>query len=100
MIWRGRHVADPTELTNDEASAYFTDVVRVARALERHYTPLKVNLAMLGNELPHLHTHLVPRYADDGAPGRPALFMRGEIPPARVPADELARDVAALRALM
>jgi diadenosine tetraphosphate (Ap4A) HIT family hydrolase len=100
VIWRGRHVADPTELTEDEASAYFTEVVRVARALERHYTPLKMNLAMLGNELPHLHTHLVPRYADDGAPGQPARFMRGQIAPARVPQDELERDAAALRALM
>ena len=38
-IWRGRHVADPTELSDDEAAAYFREVLRVGRALERHYRP-------------------------------------------------------------
>ena len=100
VIWRGRHVSDPTELSEDEAAAYFREVLRVARALERHYRPLKVNLAMLGNELPHLHTHLIPRYADDGSPGRPARFTREELPPKRLAEGELVADAAALRALM
>lgn len=76
VIWRGRHVADPTELTTDEAAAYFDEVLRVARAIETHYRPIKMNLEMLGNSLPHLHTHVVPRYLDDGSAGSPPLFMR------------------------
>lgn len=76
VIWRGRHVADPTELSEDEAAAYFSEVLRVARAVETLYRPIKMNVEMLGNSLPHLHTHLVPRYPDDGAPGRPARFMK------------------------
>ena len=98
VIWRGRHVADPTELTADEASAYFAEVLRVGRALEAHHRPLKLNIEMLGNSVPHLHTHVVPRYADDGSPGLPALFMRGEIEAKRkLPESEIARDAAALR---
>jgi diadenosine tetraphosphate (Ap4A) HIT family hydrolase len=27
--------------------------------------PGKVNLASLGNQVPHLHWHVIPRYADD-----------------------------------
>jgi diadenosine tetraphosphate (Ap4A) HIT family hydrolase len=27
--------------------------------------PLKVNVASLGNVVPHLHWHVIPRYADD-----------------------------------
>jgi diadenosine tetraphosphate (Ap4A) HIT family hydrolase len=27
--------------------------------------PLKVNVASLGNVVPHLHWHIIPRYADD-----------------------------------
>lgn len=76
VIWRGRHVAEPTELSPDEASGYFADVLTVARALEAHYRPIKLNLEMLGNSLPHLHTHVVPRYPSDGSPGQPPLFMR------------------------
>jgi diadenosine tetraphosphate (Ap4A) HIT family hydrolase len=67
VIWRGRHVAEPTELEAPEAAGYWLEVLRVAEALQRYYHPLKMNYEVLGNALPHLHTHLVPRYLDDPA---------------------------------
>ena len=101
VIWRGRHVADPTELSEDEASTYFGEVLRVARAIEQHYRPIKMNLEMLGNSLPHLHTHVVPRYLDDGEPGHPAHFMRTDMRDAPLlPEQAYTRDVAALRELL
>lgn len=101
VIWRGRHVADPTELSTDEASAYFEEVLRVGRAIERHYKPIKMNFEMLGNSLPHLHTHVVPRYLDDGEPGHPAHFMRIDLQnELKIPEQEYARDVATLRDLL
>ena len=88
VIWRGRHVAEPTELSPDEASGYFAEVLRVARAIEQHYRPLKLNLEILGNSLPHLHTHVIPRYEDDGSPGHPASFMRrADMGSTRLPED-------------
>lgn len=65
VIWCGRHVTEPTELTNEEASEYWLDVLTVARALLEYYKPIKMNYETLGNSLPHLHTHLVPRYAEN-----------------------------------
>ena len=101
VIWRGRHVADPTELTEDEASAYFAEVLRVGRAIEAHCHPIKMNFEMLGNSLPHLHTHVVPRYLDDGEPGHPAHFMRTDMRDAPLlPEQAYTRDVAALRELL
>ena len=98
VIWRGRHVADPTELTAEEARTYFDEVLRVARAVERIFTPIKMNLEMLGNSLPHLHTHVVPRHLDDGEPGHPAHFMRADVQnEPKVPDEEYARDLANLR---
>lgn len=100
-IWRGRHVADPTELTAAEATRYFAEVLRVGRAIDAHYRPLKLNFDILGNTVPHLHTHVLPRYADDGSPMRPARLMRGEVTDDRRLADDLIeRDAAALRALL
>lgn len=32
-----------------------------------------MNYLTLGNAVPHLHTHLIPRYYGDPAPGRPYL---------------------------
>ncbi len=94
VVWRGRHVAEPTELSPDEASAYWLEVIRVARALETHFHPVKTNYNVLGNSLPHLHTHIIPRYSDDPRPGWPFPFPDGEPDPIdiqilRVDADAL-----------
>lgn len=100
-IWRGRHVAEPTELSADEASVYFAEVLRVARALETHYRPIKMNFEILGNSLPHLHTHVVPRYLDDGAPGQPPRFMKQtDAEHGKLPEEGVQRDAAALRKLL
>ena len=97
VVWRGRHVAEPTELTDEEAARYWLEVMSAGRALEQHFEPVKLNYDTLGNELPHLHTHIVPRYADDPRPGWPFPFPEAKQPP--IPEDELLRDVEALRRL-
>jgi diadenosine tetraphosphate (Ap4A) HIT family hydrolase len=88
VIWRGRHVAEPTELSEAEAAGYWAEVLTVARALIGLYRPLKMNYETLGNSLPHLHTHLVPRFRDDPRPGQPfplsATAPRGKIPEVRL----------------
>jgi diadenosine tetraphosphate (Ap4A) HIT family hydrolase len=97
VVWRGRHVAEPTELSPEEASAYWLEVVGAAHALETHFHPVKTNYNVLGNSLPHMHTHIIPRYADDPRPGWPFPFPEDE----REPIDEqvLRADVDALRKL-
>ncbi len=66
-----RHVREPYHLTADEQSLFFGDLMRAAQALERAFSPTKMNLQLLGNEVPHLHAHLMPRYYGDPAPARP-----------------------------
>ena len=100
VIWRGRHIADITQLADREAGLYWDDVMRVARAVELHYTPAKLNLLTLGNELPHLHTHVVPRYVEDSEPGQPPHFMRARIDHKALPIEDVRRDASKLRELM
>ncbi len=97
VIWRGRHVAEPTELSAAEASAYWLEVLTAARALETHLHPVKTNYNVLGNSLPHLHTHIIPRYEDDPRPGWPFPFPEADPGPIEVAA--LLADVDALRKL-
>jgi diadenosine tetraphosphate (Ap4A) HIT family hydrolase len=94
VIWRGRHVAEPTELEWEEASGYWREVLNVARALDEQYRPVKMNIEMLGNTLPHLHTHMRPRYIDDPAAFGP--LPHGLHDPA-FPEEQLRADAGALR---
>ncbi len=97
VIWRGRHVTEPTELTGAEAAGYWSEVLTVARALIGRYRPVKMNYETLGNSLPHLHTHLIPRFPDDPRPGQPFPLPAGA-PAARISEDRLLTDAASLRA--
>jgi diadenosine tetraphosphate (Ap4A) HIT family hydrolase len=40
-------------------------VFAVEAALRRSLAPDKVNVASLGNQIPHVHWHVIPRFADD-----------------------------------
>ena len=95
VVWRGRHVAEPTELSPEEASKYWLEVLEAGRRLELHLQPVKLNYDLLGNSLPHLHTHVIPRYADDPKPGWPFPFPEDE--PGPIDETELRRDIDALR---
>ncbi len=100
VIWRGRHVVEPYDLAETEAGAYWRDVLTVARALATFYRPLKMNYQTLGNTVPHLHTHLLPRFVDDPAPGRPFPLPPRDGSEAQVDAHVLTADAVALRALL
>jgi diadenosine tetraphosphate (Ap4A) HIT family hydrolase len=100
VIWRGRHVTEPFELTQDEATKYWLEVLNVARALTRYYRPIKMNYETLGNSLPHLHTHLMPRYLEDPAPGRPFPLLPQNGYERAIPEEQIRIDAAGLRGLL
>ncbi|MBM2886164.1 HIT family protein [Chromobacterium phragmitis] len=64
VIWRG-HVAEMTDLPPDQRQHLMDWVYRAETALRRVMRPAKINLASLGNMVPHLHWHVIPRFADD-----------------------------------
>lgn len=99
VIWRGRHVNEPTELDEAEAAGYWAEVLAVARALIRVYKPLKMNYETLGNSLPHLHTHLVPRFTVDPRPGQP-FPLSAQQPDRRIPEARLLAEAGELRSLL
>src|SRR3954463_3593776 len=98
VVWRGRHVVEPTELSDAEAGVYGGEVLMVGRALQDAFGPVKLNYDVLGNSVPHLHTHIVPRYADDPRPGWPFPFPDPE--PGPMPEARLAQDAQRLRLLL
>src|SRR5262245_42365684 len=71
LVTARRHATELYHLPDDESTAYFRDMLRVARALDRAFSPRKMNYELLGNTVAHLHWHLFPRHADDPNPTRP-----------------------------
>src|SRR5688572_20362865 len=66
-----RHAVELYELTVAEAAAYMRDLQRVARAVQAVTGAVKLNYEIHGNTVPHLHTHIFPRYPGDRFEGRP-----------------------------
>lgn len=60
-----RHVKEMTDLAAAERSHVMRVVFAVEQALRDLLHPHKINLASLGNQVPHLHWHVIPRFVDD-----------------------------------
>ena len=59
------HRKEMSELSEPERARLMAMVFRVERMLLELLRPDKINLASLGNMVPHLHWHVTPRFADD-----------------------------------
>ena len=81
------HVTELFQLSREARSALIEEVSRAAAALHATFQPIKVNYACLGNVLPHLHWHVIPRLVGDPAP-REAVWA---VPHAAVRLDGPAR---------
>jgi diadenosine tetraphosphate (Ap4A) HIT family hydrolase len=91
-----RHATELFELSAAERGALMEQVSRVARAVAAATGATKMNYALLGNQLPHIHWHLIPRTPDDPAAGDSPWSVAHA---ARVPdAAERAARIAAIRA--
>jgi diadenosine tetraphosphate (Ap4A) HIT family hydrolase len=61
LIWR-EHVAEWTDLPAPQRSACMQAVAKIEMVLRHTLTPTKINLASLGNVVPHLHWHVIARF--------------------------------------
>ena len=59
------HKKEMTDLAEVERNRLMDTVYVVEKLLRELLQPEKINLASFGNRVPHLHWHVIPRYADD-----------------------------------
>lgn len=64
VIWNA-HVKEMTDLSTAERAILIAAVWQVEEAVREVMQPHKINVASLGNVVPHLHWHIIPRYEDD-----------------------------------
>jgi diadenosine tetraphosphate (Ap4A) HIT family hydrolase len=91
-----RHVKEMTDLA--ERERLMRVVFACETALRQLYRPDKVNLASLGNVVPHLHWHVIARFVDDVHFPDPiwAPARRAAKPRPAVTDDALARAIMAV----
>jgi diadenosine tetraphosphate (Ap4A) HIT family hydrolase len=94
-----RHARELYELSAPERRVLIEEVSRVAEALARVFRPVKMNYELLGNQVPHIHWHLVPRLSTDPEPHAPIWRVAHEPAPldpatARERVDRIRRALA------
>lgn len=90
------HVKEMSDLPPAEQQRVLQVVLAAESALREVIAPDKVNLASLGNVVPHLHWHVIPRFADDPHFPNPVWGERKRDAPHAAPDDLDARLAAAL----
>jgi diadenosine tetraphosphate (Ap4A) HIT family hydrolase len=86
LIFDPRHVTALTDLSERERIALMSDLCRAQESMRRVLKPDHFNVESLGNRVPHLHWHIIPRYKNDPRWGLP-IWMTDE---SELPRTELA----------
>ena len=64
VIWN-EHVREMTDLPDMDRRELMDVIWTVERVVREVMKADKINLASLGNVVPHLHWHIIPRFTDD-----------------------------------
>lgn len=91
------HVREPHELPREERVAFFEDLIQASAAIEQVVGADKMNVQILGNSVPHLHAHLIPRFYGDPAPGRPLDPNLGQL---ILAPEDIAQRISALQGVL
>lgn len=96
------HVEHLADLPVERQSRIFAEVARVARAVRAVTHPRRINYECLGNQLAHVHWHVIPRYAPPQDPDptetvwvRPVTERNAGVNP-----DKAADLIAAIRTVL
>ena len=98
LIFDSRHVARIDELSRPEWNSFAGDLFTAQQAVGRVVKPDHINVESLGNVVPHLHWHIIPRYVGDPMWGAPVWRVPLEtMPDTRLTDDERAALIARLQ---
>jgi diadenosine tetraphosphate (Ap4A) HIT family hydrolase len=101
LIFDPRHAARPDQLTAGEWAAWCADLFRAQGAIMRVVRADHINIETLGNVVPHLHWHIVPRYRNDPRWGNPIwLTSLADMIDTRISDEERHALIAEIRSVL
>mgnify|MGYP000882300487 CR=1 FL=1 len=71
LLLHKAHVRELHDLSPAVSQAFYDELMIASRAVAAVCAPWKMNVSSFGNQVPHLHWHLMPRYDDDPERLRP-----------------------------
>lgn len=71
LLFTKEHATELFHLDREVRTGLMEEVSRVAKALYDAFSPTKINYELLGNMVPHIHWHIVPRFASEPLWPRP-----------------------------
>ncbi|MGC3981489.1 MAG: HIT family protein [Steroidobacteraceae bacterium] len=80
LIFDSRHAIRADQLAQEEWLKFSADLYRAQQAVMQVAKPDHLNIALLGNTIPHLHWSIIPRYRHDPRWGRP-IWEDGNVAP-------------------
>ena len=81
LIYDTEHAVRIDQLPKQQWSSLASDIQEAETAVFTALAPDHINVESLGNSIPHLHWHILPRYKNDGRWGGPVwLTTREEMP--------------------
>jgi len=63
------HEEEFANMNLDMMQAFMQDVQVAGRAIQKAVGAVRMNYAILGNAVPHVHCHIIPRFGEDEDPG-------------------------------
>ena len=98
FVFTRDHLIELFHLDPATRQGVMEEVNRVARVLAELFRPTKINYELLGNMVPHMHWHLVPRFTDDPLWPRPIWSEPHE--ELLLTADQYAERIALIRSAL
>lgn len=71
LLFTKNHVTELFHLEKQVRGELMEEVSRLAGALDAVFAPTKINYELLGNMVPHMHWHVIPRFGHDPLWPRP-----------------------------
>ena len=92
------HRTELFQLTQEERGALMDEVSCVGEALAKNFDVGKINSELLGNQVPHIHWHVIPRLITDPEPLSPVWCVSHE--PVRLTSSLLSKRLHLLRSAL
>lgn len=92
------HHTELFQLTRNDRELVIEDVSRVGEALTEIFEVRKINSELLGNQVPHIHWHVIPRLKTDPEPVQPVWCVAHE--PVRLTDTLLSERILRLRSAL